>query len=61
MSPGTVFKLKVHEQRADIEIFVCEEPDKEGKEFWLSRGFVLGEFDKDYTPKCWSEDLFVIL
>ncbi len=61
MAPGTVFKLKTHEHREDIEIFMCEDLDEEGKEFWLSKGFVLGEFDPGYTPKCWSKDLFVIL
>jgi len=60
-APGTVFNLKQHKEREDLEIFVCRDPDHMGKEFWLSKGFVLGEFDKDYTPLCWSEDLFFIL
>ena len=35
MAPGTVFKLKTHEDRDDIEIFMCEDLDEKGKEFWL--------------------------
>lgn len=58
--PGTAFKLKEHKDKKDFEIFVCEDKDHEGKEFWLSKGFVLGEFDKDYTPICWSKDLFFV-
>jgi len=54
MTPGTIFILKTHEEREDIEIFLCEDPDEEGKEFWLSRGFVLGEFESDYKPLCWT-------
>tara|TARA_R110002020_G_scaffold276023_2_gene491211 strand:+ start:1070 stop:1288 length:219 start_codon:yes stop_codon:yes gene_type:complete len=61
MSPGTVFKLKTHEDREDIEIFLCEDLDEEGKEFWLSRGFVLGEFESGYEPQCWTDDLFLIV
>jgi hypothetical protein len=61
MDPGTVFKLKTHEDREDIEIFLCEDLDKEGKEFWLSKGFVLGEFEVGYEPKCWTNDLFLIV
>jgi len=61
MTPGTVFNLKTHKDRSDIEIFLCEDTDKEGKEFWLSRGFVLGEFESDYEPLCWDDDLFLIV
>ena len=61
MDPGTVFNLKTHEDREDIEIFLCEDPDEEGKEFWLSRGFVLGEFEIGYEPKCWTVDLFLVI
>jgi len=61
MTPGTVFRLKTHEEREDIEIFVCEELDENGKEFWLSKGFVLGEFEPDYKPLCWTEGLFLIV
>jgi len=61
MNPGTIFTLKMHEEREDIEIFLCEDPDEEGKEFWLSRGFVLGEFESDYKPLCWTKDLFLIV
>ena len=58
--PGTSFHLKEHKEKKGLEIFVCEDRDHQGKEFWLSKGFVLGEFDKDYTPMCWSKDLFFI-
>ena len=61
MTPGTIFILKNHEEREDIEIFLCEDSDEEGKEFWLSKGFVLGEFEIDYEPLCWTKDLFLIV
>jgi hypothetical protein len=61
MNPGTVFNLKAHKEQEGLDIFVCEEPDDEGKEFWLSKGFVLGQFEDGYKPLCWTQDLFLVI
>jgi hypothetical protein len=61
MNPGTIFNLKPHEEHEDLNIFMCEELDSEGNEFWLSEGFVLGEFEDGYKPLCWTQHLFVVI
>ena len=61
MNPGTVFNLKAHKEQEGLDIFVCEEPDDAGKEFWLSKGFVLGQFEDGYKPLCWTQDLFIVI
>lgn len=61
MNPGTVFNLKAHKGQEGLDVFVCEELDGEGKEFWLSKGFILGEFEDGYKPLCWTQDLFLVI
>ena len=61
MNPGTVFNLKAHKEQEGLDIFVCEEPDDAGKEFWLSKGFGLGQFDDGYRPVCGTQDLFLVI
>jgi hypothetical protein len=61
MKPGAIFNLMSHAEHEDIEIFMCEDLDNKGNEFWLSRGFVLGEFEEGYTPLCWTQDLFIVI
>jgi len=58
---GTVFSLKNHDTVEDLEIFQTEtERNNKGEEFWFTKEFVLGEFEKGYKPQCWTEDLFLV-
>jgi len=63
LEPGTIFyrKTKLIEDRV-FDIYQCSEHlDKSGEGFWLSEGFVLGEFESGYAPLCWNKDLFAII
>lgn len=61
ITSGTVFSLKNHDTVEDLEIFQTEtERNNKGEEFWFTKEFVLGEFEKGYKPQCWTEDLFLV-
>lgn len=58
---GTVFYLKKHDVVDDLEIFQTDtERNNKGERFWLTKEFVLGEFEIGYKPKCWTKDLFLV-
>lgn len=62
LKPGTVFNLKEHKEKEGLFIFQTDELDfSTGEKFWLSKEFVLGQFEEDYNPLCWTKDLFVII
>ena len=62
MKPGTVFHLKNHKEREDLLIFQVDDIDiRTGERFWLTKDFVLGNFDDGYTPLCWTQDLFIVI
>lgn len=61
LKPGTVFQLKEHEEKKDLLVFATDEMDiTTGEKFWLSKDFVLGQFEEGYSPLCWTEDLFLV-
>lgn len=62
MNPGEVFRLVEHKEKKGLYIFESDHYDiATGEKFWLTKDFVLGEFEKDYTPICWAKDLFFII
>lgn len=61
ITPGTVFNLKEHPEKEGLLIFESDHFDlASGEKFWLTKDFVLGLFDDNYTPLCWDEDLFLV-
>jgi hypothetical protein len=62
MKPGEVFYLKEHKEKKGLHIFEADKMDfTTGERFWLTKEFVLGQFEDGYSPLCWSEDLFIVI
>jgi hypothetical protein len=62
MKPGEVFHLKEHKEKKGLHIFEVDHIDiTTGERFWLTKEFVLGQFEDGYSPLCWTDDLFVIV